>query len=554
MTMWVTWAERCAMSAVGVVVITTLAASASAQERSGFDAQTFAPVVSPGAVFSVDSAASAGHLQPYGAWMLGWANDPLVLEYEDGSREPVIDQQITGHLLGGLGFGDRYQVELGLPVIFSTRGSYEGASLAGAGVGDLTLRGKAQILRLAGGRFGLGAGFGLSLPTGDALAYRGAGAVSAHPEVLADYRIDSPAGPLVLSANLGARLQGVKEVHDLRIGPGLTYGVGAELEAVADVLFVGAELFGASVLVDPAITTSPLEALVGVRWALTEHLSVTLAGGGGLVSGVGSAAQRGLVGLSWRPDGAPERAAARPPACAVQTPPDYQGPRDEQGCALVAPQGCESLAADWTGAVDAQGCPLLDQDGDGILDAEDACPTEAADFDGLGAGDGCPEDDVDEDGVLDLDDRCPEVPGLRTHQGCPPPVQKAVREDNAIRILDKVFFQTDKAVIVEASFELLDQVALILRTNPDILLLEVAGHTDRRGDAEYNEMLSEERAKAVREYLVSQGVDASRIVARGYGSGQLLDESDTDEAHAANRRVEFRILEQGDEGGPSRAP
>ena len=85
-----------------------------------------------------------------------------------------------------------------------------------------------------------------------------------------------------------------------------------------------------------------------------------------------------------------------------------------------------------------------------------------------------------------------------------------------------------------------------MKNNPDILLIEIAGHTDQRGDAEYNRMLSEERAKAVREYLVEHGnIRPARLDARGYGATELLVEEDTDEAHAQNRRVEFRIREQG---------
>ncbi|WP_230467647.1 OmpA family protein [Lujinxingia vulgaris] len=541
-------------SAALLAALMGVSSTATAQEAGGFDAQTFQPALSPSAVFSVDGSRTYEHRQIYGGLLFNWANDPLVMEYEDGSREAVIESQLAAHLSAGIGLFDRYQVELALPIYFSNSGDYQGQSFGGAGVGDLALRGKAHILSLADGRFGLGAGLDLSLPTGVQDAYLGSRTVTATPRVMADYRLDTPAGGLLLAANLGARLRGTDDVHDARIGPNLSYGVGAELEAIADVLFVGAELFGSAVLTEPARAKSPLEALIGVRWAATETWSLTLAGGGGLVGGLGSAAQRGLLGVSYRPAPTPDSGEVVPTekiVCEFDAPPGYEGPRDAQGCPVVEEQGCASLTEDWQGAVDEDGCPILDQDGDGIPDSEDACPTEPQDFDGLGVANGCPQEDVDGDGILDVEDRCPTEPGLRLHEGCPPPVQKAVREGDEIRILDKVFFQTDKAVILEDSFELLDQVALIMRTNPDIMLIEVAGHTDRRGDADYNMMLSEERAKTVREYLINQGqVDASRVVARGYGQTELLIDEDTDEAHAANRRVEFRILEQGsDEAG-----
>ena len=539
----------------GVALLAALmgmSTTAAAQEAGGFDAQTFQPAWSPSAVFSVDGSRTFEHRQMYGGVMFNSANNPLVLEYEDGGREEVITNQIAAHLSAGIGLFDRYQVELALPIYPINWGIYQGQEFRDFGVGDLAVRGKAHLLSAIDDRFGLAAGLDLSVPTGARDVYLGSRTVTATPKVMADYRLDTPAGELLLAANLGARLRGTDDVHDARIGPNLSYGVGAELEAVADVLFVGAELYGSAVLTEPARAKSPLEGLIGVRWAATETWSLTLAGGGGLVGGIGSAAQRGLLGVSYRPAPTPDYGEVVPTEkiiCEFDAPPGYEGPRDAQGCPVIEEQGCESLTEDWQGAVDEDGCPILDQDGDGIPDSEDACPTEPQDFDGLGAANGCPQDDVDGDGILDVEDRCPTEPGLRLHQGCPPPVQKAVREEDEIRILDKVYFQTDKAVILEDSFDLLDQVALILRTNPDIMLIEVAGHTDRRGDADYNMMLSEERAKAVREYLVNQGqVDASRVVARGYGQTELLVDEDTDEAHAANRRVEFRILEQGGAG------
>ncbi|RDV38170.1 hypothetical protein DV096_10170 [Bradymonadaceae bacterium TMQ3] len=541
-------------SAALLAALLGVSTTGAAQEAGGFDAQTFQPALSPSAVFSVDGSRTFEHRQIYGGVMFNSASSPLVLEYEDGGREEVISNQIAAHLSAGIGLFDRYQVELALPIYPINWGYDQEREFRKFGVGDLVVRGKAHLLSAADDRFGLAAGLDLSVPTGDQDVYLGSRTVTATPRVMADYRLDTPAGGLLLAANLGARLRGTDDVHDTRIGPNLSYGVGAELEAIAEVLFVGAELYGSAVLTEPARAKSPLEALVGVRWAATETWSFTFAAGGGLVGGIGSAAQRGLIGVSYRtaPETDDEVVSSETIVCEVDAPPGYEGPRDAQGCPMEEEQGCASLSEDWQGAVDDEGCPILDQDGDGIPDSEDACPTEPQDFDGLGGAHGCPVEDVDGDGVLDVDDRCPTEPGLQLHQGCPPPVKKAVREGDEIRILDKVYFQTDKAVILDDSFELLDQVALVLRTNSDIMLIEVAGHTDSRGDADYNMMLSEERAKAVREYLVNQGrIDASRVVARGYGQTQLLIDETTDEAHAANRRVEFRILEQGSEDAVS---
>jgi len=115
-------------------------------------------------------------------------------------------------------------------------------------------------------------------------------------------------------------------------------------------------------------------------------------------------------------------------------------------------------------------------------------------------------------------------------------------EDKKIVILEKVYFETAKAVIKPISFELLDEVATTLVANPQIGKVEVSGHTDSRGSDSYNLTLSDDRAKAVLEYLVSRGVKAERLVAQGYGETRPIASNRTSSGRAQNRRVEFTIL------------
>ncbi|KAF0192945.1 MAG: OmpA-OmpF porin OOP family [Gammaproteobacteria bacterium] len=84
-------------------------------------------------------------------------------------------------------------------------------------------------------------------------------------------------------------------------------------------------------------------------------------------------------------------------------------------------------------------------------------------------------------------------------------------------------------------------MADILRKHPN-LRIEVAGHTDNAGSAQHNMRLSRQRAEAVRLYLVSQGVDAGRILAKGYGPANPVTSNATAEGRAENRRVELRII------------
>ena len=113
-----------------------------------------------------------------------------------------------------------------------------------------------------------------------------------------------------------------------------------------------------------------------------------------------------------------------------------------------------------------------------------------------------------------------------------------------IEILEKVYFDTNKASIRPESFELLDDVADILESNPDIRRIHVEGHTDSRGSASYNKKLSDKRAKAVRQYLIDRKITPDRIDATGYGEERPVDDRNVSEAWDQNRRVEFVITER----------
>jgi OOP family OmpA-OmpF porin len=105
--------------------------------------------------------------------------------------------------------------------------------------------------------------------------------------------------------------------------------------------------------------------------------------------------------------------------------------------------------------------------------------------------------------------------------------------------LEGVNFKYDSDALTTPSRAALDQVATILREQPT-LKLEIAGHSDTQGDAAYNLWLSEQRAKSVMAYLVSQGVPASQLSAQGYGGSQPIADNTTREGLARNRRVELR--------------
>lgn len=235
-------------------------------------------------------------------------------------------------------------------------------------------------------------------------------------------------------------------------------------------------------------------------------------------------------------------------------PEDYDGIEDHDGCPEDQDTDadgigdnvdlCPAEPEDTDGYLDTDGCPEEDNDLDGILDAVDACPLEAEDPDTFQDDDGCPDLDNDGDGLNDGDDACPNEAGPRERNGCPKDYKDVVVTDSAVVIRQQVHFETNKAVIRPNSFALLDTVAQVLMDYPNIRV-EVQGHTDDRGSDRRNLKLSQQRADAVREYLMGRGVEPFRMTARGYGESRPIASNRTTDGRAANRRVEFVRTDEG---------
>lgn len=108
-------------------------------------------------------------------------------------------------------------------------------------------------------------------------------------------------------------------------------------------------------------------------------------------------------------------------------------------------------------------------------------------------------------------------------------------------VLKDIFFEFDKSTILQQSFFELMRLITLLNTYPD-MQIEVGGHTDSKGSDSYNQRLSESRAKAVADYLISKGISERRLQYRGYGKSKPIDTNETEEGRAKNRRVEFKIM------------
>ena len=377
---------------------------------------------------------------------------------------------------------------------------------------------------------------------------------------------------------------------EIPVGVALAYAVTPQKFDVLAEVYGGVPLGGENYF--------PLEAIGGIKVYLARNSFLTLGGGTGIMPGnVGNPKARAFIGIVFEPnigdrdgDGLKDDVDDCP-----NDPEDYDDFEDEDGCPEPdndkdgildeddkcplnpedkddfededgCPEGnqndrdgdgllddvdqCPDDPEDFDKFQDEDGCPDPDNDQDGILDVDDLCPNDPEDMDGWEDEDGCPDPDNDKDKILDNDDRCPNEPetknGFEDEDGCPDR-GRVVVTDTKIEILDKVYFEYNKAVIKSESYPILDAVAATLEGNPDIQLVEVQGHTDERGNDAYNLSLSDKRAKAVVQYLVDKGIDRSRLEGQGYGETQPIDRKSNEAAWAKNRRVEFLILKRSND-------
>ena len=415
-------------------------------------------------------------------------------------------------------------------------------------------------------------------------------------------------GAFRVAVNAGIRLRSTETFVNSDPGPEGAPTTGASVTAGTEIPFgfgvayalsrqkfdIVGEIYGAIPL-GSHDNYMPLEALGGVKLYLARNSFLSLGAGRGLLPDKGAnPGFRAMIGIVFEPnigdrdgdgikddvdkcpddpedfdgfededgcpdpdndrDGIPDELDKCP-----DIPEDKNGVEDEDGCPEGATNDrdgdgipdnvdkCPDEPEDKDGFQDADGCPDPDNDGDGILDVDDLCPNDPEDKDGFEDADGCPDPDNDHDRIPDKDDKCPNEPetynGFEDEDGCPDR-GKVVVTDTSIEILDVIYFEYDKAVILPKSFPILNAVAATMKGNPSIKLIEIQGHTDERGDDAYNLDLSDRRAKSVMKYLLDNGVDEKRMTAQGYGETQPLDRRHVEAAWAKNRRVAFLILKR----------
>ena len=241
-------------------------------------------------------------------------------------------------------------------------------------------------------------------------------------------------------------------------------------------------------------------------------------------------------------DGVDDTKDACPDVAGVATDdPKTSGCPDSDGDKILDKQdACPNTAGPASDDPAKHGCP--DSDGDTIIDKLDACPQKAGPVRADAKTSGCP--DSDGDGIIDKVDACPTEKGVANKDpkkhGCPI-VQLTTTE---IKINQRIEFDLAKSKIRKVSNHVLDEVARIMREHPEILLLQIQGHTDNQGSAAINKPLSNARAAAVRLALMRRKVAGKRLVSKGFGDEKPLATNDTPEGRQENRRVQFVILKQ----------
>lgn len=252
--------------------------------------------------------------------------------------------------------------------------------------------------------------------------------------------------------------------------------------------------------------------------------------------------------------------------------PDTPGPVSNMGCPIADRDG-DGLAdnidkcPDVKGPASNNGCPIEDRDGDGISDDKDKCPDQAGPVNNMG----CPITDRDGDGVPDLVDRCPDIFGAQYNDGCPTTGMNAGGyatqsgassgagggyvpgygggfQQGTKRILKDtvqyiIYFDFDKFDLTANSYQILSEVIDYLKRNDDQKVLLV-GHTDLEGDVAYNVRLSENRIKTSKNYLISYGIDGSRISTSYFGKSQPAIPTFDKSLAWKNRRVEIFLMKK----------
>ncbi|MFL5353509.1 OmpA family protein [Archangium sp.] len=544
-----------AVAAAAAVVSVPVAAQAQDDMSRSFLVERFQPQPGRDDLLGVQSANVPEHLSASVRLFADYANQPLrLVSAEDSSYQRLlVGGQTYLTLAGSLALFDRFEIGAALPVM-----AYQSTSPAGmvdpqlqAGLpttapSDLRLSLKTALVRAED--FGLALSLPVSLPTAPKDSYLGGGSVTFNPTLVGEWR--GPRGS-ALMANAGVFFGRPQQFLNLNLGTAVTYGIGGKVDLVPRwKLSLLSTLAGEVGLNKVSVPTSPLELMLALRWGFVRNLEMTLGGGPGLTNGFGTPRYRMLAALSYAPSASPRPVAQPAPAPApiVAAPPPPPPPpalvaHDDEGRVMAG----QSLTLDILRNDEGLSGETLRVAELGVTSAGGIVETTPEGALRYTAKEGFSGRDTFTYRVTGSGERSATANVVVTVDAPPPAPApapaKVVVEKGKLRTLEKVFFATAKDNVLPQSQSILDQVADVLTSNPDIKKLRIEAHTDGAGKPAYNKDLSQRRAQWVRVYLIQKGIVAERLDSAGFGMEKPIDTNDTAEGRANNRRVEFVVVE-----------
>ncbi len=587
-------------AALGAALAASTAVAGAQESPSAFALNRFQPSFAGDRMFGVPSPFVAGELTPHAMVLAEYAHNPLVLERGSEVVGAVVRSQLFLHLNAGVALWNRVGINLDVPIAVYQRGDPLPADAAAipppssAQMGDLRAGLRLRLVGEYADPFQMAVGGYLWVPTGnaDVGSYVSDGSLRGLPQLILGGLVNDR---LHWSVAAGAEIRSeTRTVFSVTQGSNFQGGVGlAYLAGQGKTVQVGIEGSVGVGIEDPDLGNTNAEILATGRVRVVNVIEIGFGVGPGVAPGEGTPSFRGVGMLAYTPR--PKERKLPPPDRDKDRVPDaVDACSDTPGIASEDPKknGCPPPPpnTDKDGTPEAEdacpkgmsptngdpkkGCSLPpDTDKDGIPDAGDACVGVAGVADPDPKKNGCPPD-KDGDGVLDAEDACADIPGRKTNDpatnGCPGdtdgdsirddkdacPNQKgkpnpdrryngcptAVATQEEIIISEQIQFDTGWATIKPVSDPLLDQIADVLKQHPGIAKIEVQGHTDDTGGAEFNLKLSDDRAKAVVKALIRRGIEPARLTSRGYGLSVPLADNATEEGRAMNRRVQFKII------------
>ncbi len=578
------WIATLVAMVAGTLVLVSGSLVQAQQYTSQIDLNQYRPAELATDGFATSTADGQGHKRFGIMIVVDYNDDALVFEQTgNGTTASVVHRQFTGHIMWNLGLWDHLVIYMDIPYHFiidagtnaadglpgGADGNFGYLLPNGGHFGDVYFGARGNILGTRDDIFQLALQGTLTINTGSLSdnQQRYAGQLDKKPylggwfELLMTFNAgDIVRIPIQVGYKLG-NTKGREVAPNLFVGNEFTFGGGVLIMLAQDKFMLSAEVFGRTAANSQADfwtrEQTPVEVLGGFKYLHPKGFVVGVSGSAGVTAGYGAPDWRGVGMIGY-------------------TMPGVEPILDADGDTILDDvDECPTEPEDFDGFQDEDGCPDPDNDGDGVLDVNDGCPNDAEDIDGFEDEDGCPDPDNDGDGILDVDDHCPNEPGTLENNGCPDPDRDGDgvpdRVDNCpdepgtvenqgcqnpqlviigqgqLEILEKVFFRSGSHKLQKRSFALLDNVAEVLNAHPEIELIRVEGHTDSTGSLKFNMRLSKKRAETVVRYLVGRGkVSRDRLVAEGFGPTRpLVEGARTKEELAQNRRVEFHLVDSG---------